>query len=323
MSIEEMKSLPLEEIKSAYRRFVVSQVVSPETVKTACSTTFYIWRKCSKELFWDIVISLDFEEKARQILLDLLKEHSTSKEKNNVSGYLSHLRRFRSFLKSEGLLLQEENTNREGIYRNKNKSKRERSSQSSGIIPKPCPKQVEKYLAKWDNLENYRLQEEALNILFHHLCPKNSEITDILLKTSTLNDFYSTNIKSIYRVATHIQSLNIDERLKAGDISLVDDIKSIEINGKIINYYSFATKYCSHHNAVDFPIYDSYVDKVLRYFRDEDNFAKFNNTALKNYICFKKILIIFQNYYNLEKYNLKQIDKYIWQLGKDYFPKKY
>ena len=137
-----------------------------------------------------------------------------------------------------------------------------------------------------------------------------------------MNDFTVLILKHI-SVATHIQNLNIDERLKAGDISLVDDIKSIEINGKIINYYSFATKYCSYHNAVDFPIYDSYVDKVLRYFRDEDNFAKFNNTELKNYICFKKILIIFQNYYNLEKYNLKQIDKYIWQLGKDYFPKKY
>ena len=165
MSIEEMKSLPLEEIKSAYRRFVVSQVVSPETVKTACSTTFYIWRKCSKELFWDIVISLDFEEKARQILLDLLKEHSTSKEKNNVSGYLSHLRRFRSFLKSEGLLLQEENTNREGIYRNKNKSKRNDHHKARGIMPKPC-------LNRWKNiLQNgiiWRITDskEALNILF-------------------------------------------------------------------------------------------------------------------------------------------------------------
>lgn len=27
--------------------------------------------------------------------------------------------------------------------------------------------------------------------------------------------------------------------------------------------------------------------------------------------------------YNIDEYDLKDIDKYIWQLGKDYFPKKY
>ena len=27
--------------------------------------------------------------------------------------------------------------------------------------------------------------------------------------------------------------------------------------------------------------------------------------------------------YNIDEYNLKDIDRYIWQLGKDYFPKIY
>lgn len=29
------------------------------------------------------------------------------------------------------------------------------------------------------------------------------------------------------------------------------------------NFYSFASKYCSHHNPLDYPIYDIYVDEVL------------------------------------------------------------
>ena len=32
-------------------------------------------------------------------------------------------------------------------------------------IPTPCKNEVEKYLKKWDSLENYVLQENALNKL--------------------------------------------------------------------------------------------------------------------------------------------------------------
>ena len=126
---------------------------------------------------------------------------------------------------------------------------------------------------------------------------------------------------SIYPVAKHILSLNIDSRLQNGDISLVDEIKRVQMNNKIINNYSFATKYCSHHNSLDYPIYDSYVDEILRYFRNTDNFSKFSNDDLKNYAKFKTILIDFKSFYNLDEYNLKQIDQYLWQLGKEHFNK--
>lgn len=71
-------------------------------------------------------------------------------------------------------------------------------------VPNPSIEQVEIYLTKWDGLENYHLQEDALNKLFFELCPKNTDVIDILLKASTFNDFYSTNIFSIYPVAKHI-----------------------------------------------------------------------------------------------------------------------
>ena len=37
----------------------------------------------------------------------------------------------------------------------------------------------------------------------------------------------------------------------------------------------------------------------------------------------KEILILFKKYYNIDKYNLKDIDRYLWQLGKEKFPNKY
>ena len=190
-------------------------------------------------------------------------------------------------------------------------------------IPNPSKDEVKKYLQKWDSLDNYVLQESSLDKLFLKTYPNNTDINDILIKASSLNDFYSTKIFSIFSVAKHILELNIDERLKAGDETLVNDIAKIIINNKNKNFYSFASKYCSHHYPTEYPIYDNYVEKVLLYFKKRDKFDDFTKEDLKNYKTFKKILITFKNFYKIDEYDLKEIDKYIWQLGKEYFPKKY
>ena len=190
------------------------------------------------------------------------------------------------------------------------------------LPPKPSVSEVNKYLNEWKNLEGYTSQERALNKLFLELLPGNSEITDILLKASCLNDFYSTNIFSIYPVAKHILNIkDLDKRLKAGDISLVNELGKLEISGKKKYFYSFSTKYCSHHNPIDFPIYDSYVEKILLYFNKIDKFSSFKRIDLKDYKKFKEILLDFQRYYKLERFNLEEIDRYLWLLGKEIFPR--
>lgn len=188
-------------------------------------------------------------------------------------------------------------------------------------IPKPSVKEVEKYLEQWKHLDNYVNQENSLDKLFFELILNNKQIEDILIKCSTLNDFYSTNIFSIFPVAKHILELNIDERLNKGDLTLVNDIADVKELDR--RFYSFASKYCSHHNPEQFPIYDNYVDKVLRYFRNVDKFANFKNDDLKDYVKFKYILEEFKVYYSLEQYSLKELDRYLWLLGKEYFKKEY
>ena len=191
------------------------------------------------------------------------------------------------------------------------------------LPPKPCFSEVNKYLNKWKNLEGYTSQEEALNKLFLELLPGNSEIADILLKASCLNDFYSTRIFAIYPVAKRILSIkDLDKRLKAGDIKLVRELGNVKIGDNKRYFYSFSTKYCSHHNPIAFPIYDSYVEKVLVYFNKVDKFSSFKTKDLKDYRKFKGILLDFQRYYKLERFNLKKIDRYLWLLGKEFFPKK-
>ena len=83
-------------------------------------------------------------------------------------------------------------------------------------IPTPNSVQVKKYLESWKQLGDYPIREKALNKLFKHLCPENKKIDDVLLKTSTLNDFYQTRNISTSAVAKHILELDIDELLQKG-----------------------------------------------------------------------------------------------------------
>ena len=204
----------------------------------------------------------------------------------------------------------------------KNKPVRVRTVKRKENIPQPSKELVEHYLKKWEMLEDYAAQEDAVNKVFKDYS-SNKRLENILIKCSILNDFYSTNIFKIYPVAKHILSLDIDKRLAAGDPTLVDDIARISIGDKPKNFYSFAYKYCSHHNQLEFPIYDSFVHKVLKYYRNVDRFYEFDESDLKVYPKFKNILIQFRSFYELENFNLKELDKYLWQFGKEYFPKNY
>lgn len=192
----------------------------------------------------------------------------------------------------------------------------------TALIPTPCNQEVEKYLELWDSNDKFVLQEKSINKLFTEIFTDNTDMEHVLIKASVLNDFYSTNVFSIYDMATHIVSLDIDERLKNGDEDLVSKIGHTEIAGKKKYFYSFATKYCSHHNPEAFPIYDSYVEKVLMHFKKKDKFAVYKQDDLKDYPTYKDILSQFAKFYGITSYSLKELDMYLWQLGKKFFPQK-
>lgn len=186
-------------------------------------------------------------------------------------------------------------------------------------IPTPCKEEVEKYLKKWEEDETISLHDSSLKLLFEELFPENKKKEHILIKVNTLNDFYSAGVlnKEIIPLTEHIyKKLDFDEKLKKGDSDLVDYIMNAKDVRKV---YSFATKYCSHHNPEEFPIFDSYVKKVLKHFRDKNPSFNFKNDELNNYKSFKDILTKFKNEYDLDEYGFKELDMYLWQLGKDYF----
>src|SRR5438552_241306 len=128
---------------------------------------------------------------------------------------------------------------------------------------RPTVSLVNDRLREWETLEKYTLQEASLSLLFRELCPRNDEISHVLLKVSALNDFYSTNFFDTHSVAKHILAIGVTERLLNGDPHLVNELALVTVGGTQRNFYSFASKYCNHHNAEAFPIYDSYVEKML------------------------------------------------------------
>jgi hypothetical protein len=188
-------------------------------------------------------------------------------------------------------------------------------------IPVPCPERVREFVDKFDKHENYRVGENALSYLLQ-CCPHNNELEHVLLKVAAINQFYSTHVLDPYSVATRIFALKIDQRLAAGDHSLVAELTPMELgeeHPKTRHLYSFATKYCNRHQPAQFPIYDSFVEKMLLHFRTVNNFDNFAPLELKEYRRFVDLLSKFKMCFGLQEFTTKQLDIYLWTGGKEYF----
>ena len=192
-----------------------------------------------------------------------------------------------------------------------------------GNFIRPSNSELDLFLRKKNRLDNYVMQERALKYLFSGLIPKNKKIEHILLKVSTLNDFYSTNIFDTYTVAKHIQKLDLDKNLNCGDLKIVNKIAKVKIGGKVKNFYSFATKFCSHHNSDVYPIYDSFVDRMLMHYKKIDRFSNFKKSDLRIYSEFVRVINDFKGFYRLSGRSMREIDNFLWLAGKERFPKKY
>lgn len=193
-----------------------------------------------------------------------------------------------------------------------------------GLPPgyRPSAVELKKYLAEWDKLKDYVEHEKALGLIFRD-DPRFSVNTDlrvVLIKCTVLNKFYSTNIFKIEPIARKITRIkNFDARLAKGDDQLIDEIASA---GKK-RHYSFATKYCSHHHPSLYPIYDKFVGEVLyelhKRHGNPDVFHFRKRDDLKDYPTFRQAIDDFRSAYNLTSSSYKDIDRYLWQLGKEHY----
>jgi len=125
--------------------------------------------------------------------------------------------------------------------------------------------------------ENYGKENDLITDAFRKF-PFNTELAVVPMKIGLIDITNSTNISrykskiSAVELAECIISIkDIDERIKAGDPEVVNEIA--KSNGKI-NLFSFASKYCCYHNKNvyekdDYSILDTILkDSLPQYFDD-------------------------------------------------------
>jgi len=165
--------------------------------------------------------------------------------------------------------------------------------------------------------------DPALSTLFKQF-PCNTHSDHVLLKVAALNATYSTRIRaysknkpSLYDVARHIVSLNIDDNLEAGATGLAETIANVKTgDGRKARNYSFATKYCNWHRHDLYPIYDSRADIYLWELKKRTAFYTFHRQDLYwNYPRFKEIVQAFRTHFKLQDFDFKRIDKFLYVSG--------
>ncbi len=98
MDIEYAKSLSYKAIRELYKSHLESLELGRNTIGTVTGDSFYLWNNVGKDEFWATVTASDFESAARMALTDALNKNSTGNVGNLINGYISNLRRFRSFV---------------------------------------------------------------------------------------------------------------------------------------------------------------------------------------------------------------------------------
>ncbi|MGA2905827.1 MAG: hypothetical protein ABSD98_18535, partial [Candidatus Korobacteraceae bacterium] len=186
---------------------------------------------------------------------------------------------------------------------------------SNPSLSRPTVDDVNKAEKKFDD-ENGSI-EWLLTQLFEKF-PDNTGPNEVLLKTKVLNLLYETRILAVNAVAQHITSLvNIDSCLTAGSPDAVDLIVSVKLGDKVRNNFSFATKYCNWHNPAAYAIYDGNVDACLWCYKKQDSFTTFARQDLRysGYPVFLRIVTAFRDFYGLNSFSFKQLDKFLWEKG--------
>ena len=194
-----------------------------------------------------------------------------------------------------------------------------RSSQS---LPTPTPTLLREGMRVFAT--QGMVTEAALQKLLQAF-PDNTVTDEILLKVITINQIYSTGIFAVQPVAEMIRAAQIDGALQAGEpevVHRIDRLKFTSAQDKVVDrsIYSFATKYCALHQPRHYPIYDGLIATKLMEYSRRDGFARFSYDDLRDYPKFKQVVLDFQAHYGLQEFTLREIDQFLWSLGKGFLP---
>lgn len=133
---------------------------------------------------------------------------------------------------------------------------------------------LKKYLALFADQEMYFVNDTR-NLELYKSSPSNKNADDIRTKISAISDDPEIQqLTNVEELIAHILKLNIDDRLQRGDLTLVEDIAHVTIQGNPKNLLHFASVYCNLHRP---EIYSIYSEQHFNFYRQ---YIKKNNLAL-------------------------------------------
>jgi hypothetical protein len=159
----------------------------------------------------------------------------------------------------------------------------------------------------------YGPADEAINKLVR-LVPSNDKLADVLLKVVAVNTLYATRIYSAFKMAEHIVKIDeLDKLLAEGSVAAVDKIRTghgihRKTSRRDMDFYSFATKYCSFHNGSSYPLFDDVVGTMVK------NLVP-DRRDLRNYATFKETIDQIRRDCSISFGNYKELDMGLWVYG--------
>ena len=170
---------------------------------------------------------------------------------------------------------------------------------------------LKKYLDIFASQEMYFVND-LKNLELFQKTPGNKDAVDIRMKVSAVNDTEIGNKGILDNVVNHIHGLQIDERLKKDDLTLVEDIANFSVGAAKQHLLHFASVYCNFHKPEIYPIYsDQYLDFYKRYITE--NKLPLDPSKLNTYDVFTKALNdLVQRLGLIGKMNYLHLRKFAW-----------
>ena len=174
--------------------------------------------------------------------------------------------------------------------------------------------------------EKYGRENDLITKIFKRF-PKNDDISIVAMKISVIDVTNSTNLArykskiSLVDLAEVIVGIkNIDERIKNGDPTVVNEIA--KANGKI-NLFSFASKYCCYHNCNlygrdDYSILDTVLMKTMPLYFDDITFSRIDGWRNKiDYESFNNFISkkLDENHITISN-RKRKFDHFVWYLNR-------
>ncbi|HEY3403550.1 MAG TPA: hypothetical protein VGK59_09200 [Ohtaekwangia sp.] len=170
---------------------------------------------------------------------------------------------------------------------------------------------LKKYLDIFAGQEMYFVND-LRNLELFSKTAGNSKTEDVRTKVSALNDGDVRSLSLEADMISHIVKLNIDDRLKRNDMTVVEDIARISAQGKDHHLLHFASVYCNFHNPDIFPIYSEQNHDFYRKYIAEYKLP-LDPDKLITYEVFSKALNdLVQRIGLAGKMNYLQLRKFAW-----------